>query len=81
VRIRIADAGADTCLIERFLLSQTGVLDARVWCRSGRVLAAVTVLDEVGIGEDDLRIACRKALGKRHTPALFLLQRGVRRAA
>ena len=82
MRLCLAYQGdADTFLIERFLLSQFGVLDAKVWSRSGRVLASVTVLDECGVGEDDLRIACRKALGKKHTPALFMLQRGLRKAS
>lgn len=71
----------DTVKIERFLMVQDGVVDARVWVQNGTVLARITVVEDVICDEGDLRTACERELGSSNTPAIIMLQRALRPAA
>ncbi|MCW5936875.1 MAG: hypothetical protein KIT11_06180 [Fimbriimonadaceae bacterium] len=71
----------DTNTLERFLLSQEGVLDASAWISRGTVLASVTLMDFASYGEEELIDECRTALGPDQAPQMILFRRALRPAA
>jgi hypothetical protein len=73
--------GVDTRLTQDFLLNQPGILDASVWMSEGRLCAHVTLEDEAGWTQRELKSACAIELGLHQTPSEFVMRLAKLRAA
>ncbi len=71
----------DHSVLEGFLLSQDGVLDASVWRSNGTLLASVTLDDTSPTDPGLLRDLCVRTFGSEASPRLVLVQRALRHAA
>jgi hypothetical protein len=70
---------ADPKATERVLLHQPDVLDASVWLAKGRMMAHVTVGEDVEVSKKALQEACKAELGIQGMPNEILLIRSRRR--
>lgn len=66
---------------ERFLLSQSDVVDASVWYSNGQLGAHVTLLEGSTWDERRLKVACARELGLEYTPSSFTILAARTRAA
>ncbi|HEY3783498.1 MAG TPA: hypothetical protein VGL56_20635 [Fimbriimonadaceae bacterium] len=71
----------DPHLTENFLRSLPEVVEAYAWIENGRLIAQVTVFDEIDLSPRALQVACKVELGQKYTPGYLTLIRAKKRAA
>jgi hypothetical protein len=71
----------DPRLTEQFLRSLPEVLEAYAWIEGGRLVAQVTVSDEIDISPRTFQVACKTELGQKYTPGQLTLIQAKQRAA